>query len=187
MDNKVDPKIDFILCLLLGYFGIHKFYERKILIGCLYFITVGGFFIGWIYDCIRLGSKLIKTKNIKVEINSTNQTPIEPLPNYNISQQEPTFVSITHPNGKVEQVSDSLVLDMDDYVLVCDGGKTYHKCTGCFKKWSSVYQENFNGWQLIPLKEAKQKGLTLCNFCDDAINLNLDDILEDTEENFENE
>lgn len=187
MDNKVDAKIDFILCLLLGYFGVHKFYERKILIGCLYFITVGGFFIGWIYDCIKLGSKLIQTQNTTVETNSSNQKNIEPLPNYNILPKEPTFVSITHPNGKVEQVGDSLVLDMDDYVLVCDGGKTYHKCTGCFKKWSSVYQENFKGWQLIPLKEAKQKGLTLCNFCDDAINLNLDDILEDTEENFENE
>lgn len=179
MKKNIDPKIDFILCLLLGYFGVHKFYERKILIGCLYFITVGGFFICWIYDCIKLGIKLIQTlNNTKVETNSNEQNNIEPLPSYNILPKEPTLVSIVHPNGKVEQVSDSLVLDMNDYVLVCDGGKTYHKCTGCFKKWSSAYQENFKGWQLIPFEEAKQQGLTLCNFCKDAIDLDLDEILE---------
>lgn len=176
MKQKVDPKIDFILCLFLGYFGVHKFYERKILFGCLYFITVGGFCIGWIYDCIKLGSNLLQSKNVKVEVNSNESQNIEPLPPLNnILPKEPTFVSITHPNGKVEQVESNLVLDLDDYVLVSDGSKTYHKCTGCFKKWSSVYQESFNGWQLISLEEAKSKGLKLCNFCDEAINMNLED------------
>lgn len=70
MEKKVDPKIDFILCLLLGYLGFHKFYERKILAGCLYFITLGGFFIAWIYDCIKLGSSLLQSKNAKFEVNN---------------------------------------------------------------------------------------------------------------------
>ncbi|MDU5108881.1 MAG: TM2 domain-containing protein [Clostridium sp.] len=47
-------KIEFFLCLFLGYFGVHKFYEKKIGKGVLYFFTVGLFGFGWIYDCIVL-------------------------------------------------------------------------------------------------------------------------------------
>ena len=46
--------IAFFLCLLLGYFGAHKFYEGKYGMGILYFFTCGLFCIGWIADCIIL-------------------------------------------------------------------------------------------------------------------------------------
>lgn len=80
----MNKKLDFILCLFLGYIGIHKFYEKKILIGILYLFTGGLFFIGWIYDCIKLGIIISKDSNntrnistqenqveIKEEINNT--------------------------------------------------------------------------------------------------------------------
>lgn len=60
----MNKKIDFILCLFLGYLGVHKFYEKKIGIGILYIFTAGLFFIGWIYDCVKLGTKLYKSQNI---------------------------------------------------------------------------------------------------------------------------
>lgn len=44
----------FLLCLFLGYFGAHKFYEGKVGIGILYLCTVGLAGIGWIVDCITL-------------------------------------------------------------------------------------------------------------------------------------
>lgn len=43
-----------ILCVFLGYFGVHKFYEGKILLGIVYFCTFGLFGIGWFIDCISL-------------------------------------------------------------------------------------------------------------------------------------
>ncbi|MGN1135794.1 MAG: NINE protein [Oscillospiraceae bacterium] len=46
--------IAFFLCLFLGEFGIHKFYEGKIILGILYLCTGGLFGIGWILDCIGL-------------------------------------------------------------------------------------------------------------------------------------
>ncbi|MDP4144486.1 MAG: NINE protein [Bacillota bacterium] len=49
-----DKKIGFYLCLLLGYLGIHKYYERQIKQGILYTLTAGLFLIGWIVDCITL-------------------------------------------------------------------------------------------------------------------------------------
>ena len=46
-----------LLCLFLGYFGAHKFYEEKLGMGILYFFTCGVFFIGVIIDAIALLGK----------------------------------------------------------------------------------------------------------------------------------
>ena len=44
----------FCLCLLLGIFGGHKFYEGKAGMGVLYLFTGGLFGIGWIIDIISI-------------------------------------------------------------------------------------------------------------------------------------
>lgn len=46
--------ISFFLCLFLGYLGIHKFYEERILLGIVYLCTAGLFGIGVIIDLIVL-------------------------------------------------------------------------------------------------------------------------------------
>lgn len=46
--------VSLILCIFLGYFGAHKFYEEKIGMGILYLFTMGLFGIGWFIDCISL-------------------------------------------------------------------------------------------------------------------------------------
>lgn len=46
--------VSFFLCLFLGYLGIHKFYEGKVLLGILYLCTGGLFGIGIIYDLVVL-------------------------------------------------------------------------------------------------------------------------------------
>ena len=46
--------VAFFLCLFLGYFGAHKFYEGKAGTGILYLFTCGLFGIGWFIDCINL-------------------------------------------------------------------------------------------------------------------------------------
>ena len=46
-----------LLCLFLGFFGIHKFYEEKVGMGILYLITGGLFFVGWIVDLLILLTK----------------------------------------------------------------------------------------------------------------------------------
>lgn len=46
--------ISFFLCLFLGMFGAHKFYEGKILLGILYMFTMGLAFIGWAIDLVIL-------------------------------------------------------------------------------------------------------------------------------------
>lgn len=46
--------VAFILCILFGVFGVHKFYEGKIALGILYLCTGGLCGIGWIIDAIKL-------------------------------------------------------------------------------------------------------------------------------------
>ena len=45
--------VSFFLCLFFGCFGIHRFYEGRILLGIVYFFTMGIFGIGWIIDIFR--------------------------------------------------------------------------------------------------------------------------------------
>ncbi len=46
--------VAFLLCLFLGYLGIHKFYEGRILLGVVYLFTGGLFGIGILIDLVIL-------------------------------------------------------------------------------------------------------------------------------------
>lgn len=46
--------VAFFLCLFLGFFGAHKFYEGKVGMGILYLFTGGLFLIGAVVDLIVL-------------------------------------------------------------------------------------------------------------------------------------
>lgn len=55
--RAVDKWVSFILCLLFGYFGAHKFYEGNIGMGILYLLTGGLCGIMWVIDCIIILTK----------------------------------------------------------------------------------------------------------------------------------
>lgn len=57
MSHTVEPKnkwAAFFLCLFLGIFGIHKFYEGRYLLGTVYLFTFGLCGIGVLIDLIIL-------------------------------------------------------------------------------------------------------------------------------------
>jgi TM2 domain-containing membrane protein YozV len=56
---------DFVICLLFGWLGVHKFRENKIGMGILYLCTLGLFFIGWFVDIIRYLISAIKGERIQ--------------------------------------------------------------------------------------------------------------------------
>ena len=53
----------FLLCLLLGYFGVHRFYVGKSGTGLLWLFTMGLGGIGYIIDCILILCGGFKDKN----------------------------------------------------------------------------------------------------------------------------
>lgn len=54
---------DFLLCLFLGWLGVHKFKEKRLGMGVLYLFTFGLFGIGWIYDCVKYLIPVIKARS----------------------------------------------------------------------------------------------------------------------------
>ena len=55
--KRIDKWVAFIVCLLLGWAGGHKFYEGKVGLGILYLFTCGLFGIGWFIDLIVILTK----------------------------------------------------------------------------------------------------------------------------------
>lgn len=68
VSNK-SKNVDLVLCIFLGYFGIHKFYEGKIFWGIVYFFTYGICGIGWIVDIIRIACGAATDKQGRKIIN----------------------------------------------------------------------------------------------------------------------
>jgi len=69
-DGPVQYPMAWIFLVFLGVFGIHKIYMEKYLIGVLYFLTGGFFFIGVIYDFWTLNDQINEfNKSKRVERN----------------------------------------------------------------------------------------------------------------------
>ena len=47
-----------ILLVFLGIFGIHRFYQGKIISGLIYLLTAGVFGIGYVYDLLTLNEQI---------------------------------------------------------------------------------------------------------------------------------
>lgn len=56
--GPLDYSLAWILLVFLGIFGVHRFYQGKILTGLLYLISGGLFGIGYVYDLLTLNEQL---------------------------------------------------------------------------------------------------------------------------------
>lgn len=75
VDQQVSSKnkwVAFALCLLVGYFGVHRFYVGKIGSGIVYLFTAGVFGIGWIVDLICILCNSFADKQGKYLKNNAN-------------------------------------------------------------------------------------------------------------------
>lgn len=77
-----------------------------------------------------------------------------------------TEVKITDEDGSVIYRPNYYKITDSEYCLISDGGKTYHTHCNCYNNWKPEYINNFSGWQVISVEEAKRKGLTKCRFCE---------------------
>lgn len=54
--SKKSKMTALLLCIFVGYLGVHKFYVGKVGVGLIYLFTMGLFGIGWIVDIIRIAA-----------------------------------------------------------------------------------------------------------------------------------
>lgn len=70
-----------ILCVLLGVFGVHRFYVGKTKSGILYLCTFGLFGIGWIYDIFNIVNNLFTDSyGAVITDENPNQTNVNKVP-----------------------------------------------------------------------------------------------------------
>lgn len=63
---------DFIITLLFGWLGVHKFMQKKYALGVLYLCTLGLFGIGWLIDTITAFTKMTNGKQQTTQQQKSN-------------------------------------------------------------------------------------------------------------------
>lgn len=102
--NEKNKTVEFILALLFGWMGAHKFYKGKFVAGVVWLLTFGLFGFGWGLDVLILLIALLTQKPAK----KTNNTPVpiaaevkpkivQPLPQSTAKKPEPVQIQKTNP------------------------------------------------------------------------------------------
>ena len=73
----INAKEKFIIVILLGWLGVHKFMEKNIKLGCVYLLTFGLFGIGWFFDVIKALFALLNENKESQKQHTTNYEPIK--------------------------------------------------------------------------------------------------------------
>ncbi len=58
--GQCNYSVAWILLTFLGVFGIHRFYQGKIITGLIWLLTGGLLLVGWLYDFCTLNSQVDK-------------------------------------------------------------------------------------------------------------------------------
>lgn len=130
-------KKELLLCIFLGWCGVHRFYRKKIGTGILYFFTFGCFCIGWIADIIIIVLELEKIKNVHnmketlsknqdVDVESivlnNGRNRIEAIKEY----QEMTGASLKAAMDIVDSTYDSMGINLQKkYCPKCGSGNCH--------------------------------------------------------------
>ncbi len=93
--RNINPFIYFLIVFFLGPLGIHKFIDKKIIVGIIYLLTIGGFGIFWLIDVIRYAIWLLKY----IKENNLENTTVKDAINvkyYNNEQNSNISKNITN-------------------------------------------------------------------------------------------
>jgi hypothetical protein len=75
--SRCSGLLTLLLCLFVGYLGIHRFYAGKLFTGLLWLITGGLFGIGWIFDLILIAMGRFRDSD-GLRINVWEEPPYRP-------------------------------------------------------------------------------------------------------------
>lgn len=133
-----------VLCILLGYLGVHRFYVGKNKSGVLYLLTGGLCGIGWIVDII-----LICTDKFITPI------PVPP------QQTQISTTQLVQPRTNVQPVQQRVTVQPVQqrtkfvYIAASGDGKKYHSTPNCTQTKA----------KRISVRKARSLGYAPCGKC----------------------
>lgn len=83
--------VKFLITLFFGFFGVHKFMEKKTGLGFLYLFTLGLFGVGWIYDTLKAFVAIGKNNKEPSDTNFQKS-------NYTAPQSDSSYESTDNDN-----------------------------------------------------------------------------------------
>lgn len=174
---------------ICGWLGFHRFYLGKKKTAVVWIFTIGLCGIGLLYDLITLAKQVDKYNSLLSSKNKSKKVSIDTSTQKEETEKKETSTS-TNPytaykppvfdenNNRIDYESSGFsLIPKDGYCFITNDSKSYHTHLNCFKNWSKEYQDKFNGWTLLPIEKAKERGAThKCKFCD-SLDLSPDDFL----------
>lgn len=105
--SKYNKTTALVLCVLLGYLGIHHFYVNRNKMGILYLFTCGLFGVGWIIDILLILINQFKDSegHYITSAKKTNNFPVHSQPTS--AQPTPTNYPVTSGNQPNSSYTDS--------------------------------------------------------------------------------
>ena len=116
-------KINLIITILLGFFGVHKFIQKEYKMGIIYLFTGGLFGIGWIIDIIKALKDFFEVNKINPEFVSKSETK----PERKLICDKYYKVSYTHTEGRQKLIKQ--LIKEDDFLK--DNDYFNNELVGC--------------------------------------------------------
>ena len=96
--KEKSKETEFLLALLFGWMGAHRFYAGKMMSGLVWLLTGGLFFFGWGFDVLVLLIEMLAKKPVKQPINAAAPAVpevkteiVQQLPENTVNQQRDHF------------------------------------------------------------------------------------------------
>lgn len=123
--------LELFITFFFGIFGVHKFMNKQIGMGILYFFTGGLFGIGWFVDsCKALFKVLAGGGSNKVKNITNNQMTQVKVANPKQTQYIPVKQQVLETSKPVESIKDAPTNKICEY---CGGSNDYknNQCYNC--------------------------------------------------------
>ena len=168
--KKKSTTLAYVLWFLsgFGWLGFHRMYLGNFENRFWWWISIGYFFLGSLYDLIYIPEF---TRNVNAQLSDLNRQKYLYENKDYISDRNENYAS-TEPyevrrlDGSLIPLSQVECMIESKMFLIRNNGQTYHTHYDCYKYWSEPIQKSFRGWIICTPEETENAGcMSKCSFC----------------------